>query len=189
MGEIHPFEREKLMIGVLAARHLPDGTVGTTGAEVTALERLVALYGPVDFRSPELPFRWTPYYDSEMGPGIVRYFLSFRDLVDPACLPDIKIATNGIEDSLARQGCRPVNLDPGLLSLGRLILATTKNRAQRIPLARGIYAEVTLLYEHHGFTPLTWTYPDYRSPEYHAIFAEIRSILHAQLKQGGESGQ
>ena len=77
---------------------------------------------------------------------------------------------------------RKINLDPGLLDLNRLVLATTKHAGHRIPLAEGIYAEITLHYRRGRFEPLPWTYPDYRSEEYQRILLELREIFHGQLK-------
>ena len=75
-----------------------------------------------------------------------------------------------------------MNLDPGLLSLGKLILASTKDNAQRIPLRDGIYAEVTLIYREKSYRPLPWTYPDYRSPEYLEILHALREELREKLQ-------
>jgi hypothetical protein len=134
MGEIHAFGREKLVIGVLlASADRADGLV-REGVEA----ELEACFGPLDYRGPSLAFDWTDYYRSEMGANLTRFFVAFRDLIDPSLLARIKIASNEIEKRLAREGRRAANLDPGLLSLGRLILATTKDRCQRIPLAEGI---------------------------------------------------
>jgi hypothetical protein len=185
MGEIHSFGHEKLVIGVLLASE--DRADGLVRERVET--ELESRFGPVDFRGPSLPFRWTKYYESEMGPDLTRFFVSFRDLVDPSSLAEIKIASNGLEERFAQAGRRSVNLDPGLLSLGRLILATTKDRCQRIPLAKGIYGEVTLVYEHGAFVPLPWTYPDYRSTEYLAVFAEMRARAKQDLKREGRFGR
>ena len=75
-----------------------------------------------------------------------------------------------------------MNLDPGLLSLPRFVLATTKESAHRIPLEEGIYAEITLLYEKGSFRPLAWTYPDFRSEGYIVLLNEIRLRYKSQLK-------
>ena len=58
-----------------------------------------------------------------------------------------------------------MNLDPGLISEGGVVLATTKNRAHRIAIGSSLYAEVTLIYHSHGFESFPWTYADYRSLE------------------------
>src|SRR5208283_5270004 len=106
--------------------------------------------------------------------------MSFQRLVNPSCLAGVKLQTNLIEDRFRDGGLRRVNLDPGLLALSRFSLATTKESAHRIPLADGIYGEITLLYSRGSFRALDWTYPDFRSPGYVAVLNEIRSLYKAQ---------
>ncbi len=174
MGEIKDFTKENLIIGVLS-------TVSEVSEELQAV--LEKAFGPADLVSASMDFSWTDYYDHEMGEGIKRWFYSFERLVSPVELSKIKVLTNKIEERWAEGGLRKVNLDPGLLDLNRLILATTKNVGHRIPLQDGIYAEVTLIYMKKDFHPLEWTYPDYRSPEYIDILKEIRLLYRNKLKQ------
>jgi hypothetical protein len=172
MGIAGIYTPEKLVIGVLSS--LPDGI-----DELKTL--LVQHWGVIDFCSSEIPFTFTEFYAKEMGAGIVRIFMSFQSLVDPSCLASVKLRTNLIEDHFRQKGLRRVNLDPGLMALSRFSLATTKESAHRIPLASGIYAEITLLYSKGSFRPLGWTYPDFRSQAYLAILNGIRSVYKAQL--------
>ncbi len=173
MGTAADFTPEKLVIGVLASRPGGDGEL------VSALEQR---WGPADLVSGALAFDFSDYYDREMGTPIRRFFVSFERLVDPAGLASIKLETNSIEDRFREQGQRKVNLDPGLLSLSRFVLATTKESSHRIPLASGIWAEVTLLFEKGSFRPVEWTYPDYRSAGYLAILNSIRALLKEQVR-------
>jgi len=145
--------------------------------------RLEALYGPIDLESPVRDFPFTDYYDLEMGRPLSRYFLAFERLVGQDLLAAIKLQTNSLEAELAESGRRIFNLDPGLLTLARFSLATTKENAHRIPLWGGIYAELTLKYENGAFRPLPWTYPDYRSEPYLALFEQIRTRLREQLRK------
>ncbi len=180
MGEIIPFTPEKLVIGVLCAG--PDYIQ-------TVENRLSEQYGPIDYRSDGIPFTFTNYYNREMGNRITRYFLSFEQLTPPDQLAAHKLLTNRLEeefmegDDLERN--RKVNLDPGLLSLGKLILASTKDNAQRVPLSDGIFAEITLIYRRKGYTSLPWTYRDYQSEAYQHILLTIRSLYKAQLQAKG----
>ncbi len=173
MGTAADFTPEKLVIGVLASR------LGGDGELVTALERR---WGSADLVSEAVAFDFSDYYNREMGTPIRRFFVSFAGLVDPAGLARIKLETNAIEDGFREQGRRKVNLDPGLLSLSRFVLATTKESSHRIPLASGIWAEVTLLFEKGSFRPVEWTYPDYRSAGYLAILNSMRALLKEQVK-------
>mgnify|MGYP000119237182 CR=1 FL=1 len=143
---------------------------------------LVAAFGDIDLRSQDLPFTHTRYYEREMGARTVRRIVSFANLVDPGELAAIKLTTNAIEASLALEGRRRVNLDPGYLTAAKLVLATTKNNAHRIYLGQGIYAEVTLAYHDGAYRPWPWTYPDYAEGTYNEILLRIRQRCLAQLR-------
>jgi hypothetical protein len=147
-----------------------------------ARETLVAEWGTIDWESPLLPFDHTDYYESEFGPGLVRRIWAFERLVDPGTLADVKLRSNALEVRWNADGRRKVNLDSGYVSLAKLVLATTKNRGHRIYLGSGIYAEVTLYYQNGAFRPWPWTYPDYASVQYCALFSEIRERYAAQLR-------
>jgi len=77
---------------------------------------------------------------------------------------------------------RPVNLDPGYLEQGKIILASTKNFYHRMYLARGIFGEVTMHYRNNAWEFFPWTYPDYKSAEYQAFFLELRAVYRRQLR-------
>ena len=139
-------------------------------------------FGQSDFQSQTLPFNHTQYYEKEFGQGLLRKFLSFKKLIPPEKLAQIKIITNKIEARLSKQGRRQINIDPGILNLSKIILASTKDYKHRIYLASGIYAEVTLYYQNKSFQSWEWTYPDYKTPEYIQIFNQIRDIYSRQIK-------
>jgi len=162
-----------LLVGVLR---------GERAAAEAARELLEKDYGPCRFFGPAIPFVFTDYYRREMGEGLRRDFLLFDRLCNPSLLASIKIRSNEIEELLAKGGRRKVNLDPGFLSLGKLILASTKDNAQRIPLRDGIYGEVTLIYRQGSYRPLPWTFPDYQSPEYLDRLKEMRKIFKERLR-------
>lgn len=149
----------------------------------TARARLEETFGPVDSQSKLLTFDHTDYYTPEFGPGLVRVIMAFERLIDPGDLATIKRQTNAMEAEWLVEGRRQVNIDPGYVSLSKLVLASTKNHAHRIYLADGIYGEVTLNYRHGAFQGFPWTYPDYASPRYCALFEEIRDAYHRQLRE------
>ncbi len=175
MGTAGSFIPEKLVMGILCS--LPD-------CEEPLRSLLVEHWGRIDCYSDPIPFTFTHYYDVEMGGPIIRRFASFEQLVDPSCLCRVKLLTNSLEDRFRRDGARRVNLDPGLMALSRLVLATTKESAHRVPLAEGIYAEITLLYSKGSFHPLDWTYPDFRSAAYLGALNGIRAKYKEQLAGG-----
>lgn len=168
MGMARTFEKELLVIGVLYS----DG-----GKESLARSRLESLYGAMLEVTEKEEFFWTDYYLPEMGGSIFRRYLLFANLFDPSCLARIKLETNEIEALLAEDGKRRVNLDPGMLGAGRLCLATTKDRAHRIPLKDGIFSELTLIFEKGQFHALPWTYPDWASEPVRRMLATWRKNL------------
>ena len=82
-----------------------------------------------------------------------------------------------------------MNLDPGLLELGKLILATTKDQAHRIYLRDGIFAEVTLRYHAGAWQPWPWTYADYREPALAEFLQEAREVYRMRLHNAGEADE
>lgn len=172
---MYDFTKHKLILGVLYSKGFDMSFV---------YQFLRQRFGRIDYESDVIDFYFTNYYRAEMGSDIKRLFISFSDLVSPDMLPEIKVETNNIEEKFAVEGNRKVNLDPGLLSLSRLILASTKDHAHRIPLRKGIYAEVTLIYKNKEFRPLEWTYPDYATSGYREIFQTMRKKYKEQLSSG-----
>ena len=169
MGSIRAFQEARLVIGVLGS---------PLSAFPAALRsELEALFGTAEALGADLDFRWSAYYDAEMGGRPRRSFLAFADLVDPGELAAIKTRTNLLEEAFAVDGRRRFNLDPGLLSLTSFVLATTKARPQRVPLSAGIYADLALVYEAGDYRPLPWTYPDWAREEYRARLRPLREGL------------
>ena len=147
-----------------------------------AKARLGGLFGPLDFESELLPFEHTDYYHAEFGPHLRRSIVTFERLIDPGDLPSIKHQTNELEWALAEGGKRRVNIDPGYVSLGKMVLASTKNHAHRLYLGQGIYGEGTLVFQKGHFRAWPWTYPDYASERYRRLFDQIRARYKAQLR-------
>jgi len=152
-------------------------------AFIAAKTRLIKRFGKIDFESQPIDFTYTDYYQQEFGPSLKRKFISFLKLIDPAGLFIIKNITNNIEKKLSKQGIRRINIDPGYICLSKLVLATTKDFAHRVYLNCGIHAEITLTFRNKSFTTLDWTYPDYRSAEYIAIFNGIRERYTHELSR------
>jgi len=150
-----------------------------------AIEDLKSIYGEVDLISDLLPFNFTRYYDEEMGSPLFRRFVAFKELVPREALADIKRRTNGVEERYSRGGRRRVNIDPGVISAGNLVLATTKGCAHRPYLRDGIYADLTLIFQGRSFRPLEWTYPDYRQGEVIEMVNGLRRSYLMQLKGKG----
>lgn len=167
MGKIKEVKLVKLIVGMIAGRE-----------ELFELAQteLSSKFGMIDYKSEILPFVHTDYYEKEMGKELRRKFVSFQEPISPEELSKIKIFTNQLEEKFSLQDNRQINLDPGYLSLSKLVLATTKDYSHRIYLREGIYAEVTLYYQDKTFKPYPWTYPDYKTREYREVFSQIRQI-------------
>jgi hypothetical protein len=152
------------------------------------------VWGPVALASPLYPFQETDYYTASMGPDLLKTFFAFQHLVDPGQLVSIKRRTNQWESDYRQefpgQETRPLNLDPGYLTEAKLVLASTKDHAHRIYLADGIFAEVTLHYQHGQWRERQWTFADYRRADYHEFFLACRRYLRAhRAGQGPPSRQ
>lgn len=141
------------------------------------INKLVERFGPIEWESPEFVFNHTHYYTEEMGEGLEKRLIGFIRLISPEELPEVKYFTQQLEKEWAQEGKRRVNIDPGYLTLDRLVLATGKDAAHRIYLRKGTYAEVTLIYHSGSFQPLPWTYPDYRSEEIINGFNQFRKYF------------
>ena len=100
--------------------------------------------GSCIYESSVLPFNHTDYYTAEMGSDLKRCIFAFDELIDPSELPALKLWSNSLEQDRAVDGKRQVNIDVGYISLGKLVLASTKDHSHRIYLGKGIYGEVTL---------------------------------------------
>ncbi len=146
---------------------------------------LCSTFGNADTMSERFPFDLTDYYTPEMGKPLFRHFMTFERLIPIPILPDIKHATNHLEEKYAAlNGNRRINIDPGYICLEHVILATTKGYTHRPYLRDGIYADLTLIYRHHSFQPLEWTYPDYRTEEVITLFNQSRKKYLEDLRGG-----
>lgn len=174
MGEIFRYQPHKLIVAALISSERDAGSVREIVHEA---------FGDTDDELPARPFTFSRYYDKEMGDGILRALYSIDGLVDPETLAGLKERSNRLERAWARpDGSRTLNLDPGLLSLSRVILATTKASAHRVPLRDGLHAEITLLYRHGAYRALEWTYPDFQSEAFVSWLARVRRRYHEQLR-------
>lgn len=134
-------------------------------------------FGNLLFESPPLPWNYTDYYAGELRPPLYKGFFFFDAIIDPSFLVDAKLATNEIELNSSADNRRKINLDPGYMSLAKVVLASTKNYSHRIYLGKGIYGELELIYKDGRFNTLPYTYPDYRDETCLKIFIKARGLL------------
>jgi Domain of unknown function (DUF4416) len=154
--------------------------VGLLSSDITLLDcvetDLTALLGPVDGRSETLPWN-------------LSRFVSFSRLISPGNLADIKLQAQEVEKKYrwsgpGREG-RRVNIDPGYVEAGKVVLASTKDAGHRIYLHSGIYGETTLLYCDGAFQASPRTYRDYLWAETLAFLTALRSAYLDQLRASG----
>ena len=172
-------EPVKLFVSVFA---------GDAGLQEAVIRGLAERHGDPDYVSEILPFAYTNYYASEMGPTLVRRFVTFGGLIRPEELPAIKLETNALEGQLSEDGARQVNVDPGYVAKQHFILATGKGFSHRPYLGQGIYADLTLVYRKETYRPLEWTYPDYRAKQTIGMLNGLRRRYMIQLQQAKAEG-
>jgi hypothetical protein len=148
---------------------------------------LAEILGPLDGRSEVLPWSLSDYYQKEFGGGLLRRFVSFAPLASPGALASIKLKTQETENRYRVQSPQPrgrrVNVDPGYVDSGKVVLASTKNAGHRIYLESGIYAEATLFYYDGRFQPCFYTYADFLWPQTLSFLGAARDSYLAQLKR------
>ncbi|NDY41636.1 DUF4416 family protein [Dissulfurirhabdus thermomarina] len=131
--------------------------------------------GAADLAGKPFPFDCTDYYEGEFGPGLSRAFVGFERLVPQDYLKDFKLLCHALERRWSEDGRRRVNIDPGLLTAERLVVATGKNYSHRVYLGEGVFADLQLVYYQGSFQPLPWTYADYKRPDVVAFWNRARS--------------
>lgn len=145
------------------------------------LEILSDAFGAQEIKSPVFDFDMTDYYTREMGENLKKFFYCFRDPIKLEMLPDIKLFTNETEIKFSSGNMgnlrRTVNIDPGYITLSKLVLASTKDYSHRIFIGKGIYAETTLRFIKGTFIPLETTYPDYKTPLAIHFFNTVRDFV------------
>ena len=142
-----------------------------------AKEHLAERFGPLRATSETYDFDFTAYYEAEMGAGLRKQLVCFAERIDPAELAAVKAQTIVLERAMSRGQCRRANIDPGLLSIESLVLATTKYAGHRVCIAPQLHAEVTLLYQRGRYRPLEWTYPDYQGDAVQRFLLDVRPWL------------
>jgi hypothetical protein len=147
-----------------------------------AISALSARWGETDFTGADHPFDMTDYYEPEMGRQLNRRLISFAALAPPDCICAAKHFSNDIEDRLAGNKGRLVNLDVGYLDHNKIVLASFKGAGQKIYLKDGVWADLVARYREGLYRPFEWTFPDFRDGRYDRELAAIRQIYKRQLR-------
>jgi hypothetical protein len=155
-------------------------------AFTAAASKLQEQFGRSYYQSPPLLWNYSTYYDGELGTPLCRRFIFFERVVDPMSLVEAKLAVREIESELSLNGKRGINLDPGYMSLAKVVLASRKNYSHRIYLGKGVFCELELYYQEGRFNPLPYTYLDYRDDIFLAHFRKARALFKTRLDAGKE---
>ena len=148
----------------------------------TACQKMIPIWGPVDFRGDNHVFDVTDYYKLEMGENLSRTIIAFHRLVRPEILVEAKLTCNALEDETRTPQGRRVNLDIGYLDHNKLVLASAKEAGQKIYLGKGIWADFVARFSKGAYQPFEWTFFDFRDGRYQTELLKIRSIYLAQLR-------
>ena len=151
------------------------------------LEQLAGCWSPVDFRSRAFLFSATDYYQEEMGDRLYRVLVGFSHLVPPEKLAGIKWEATEVERRFASDGRRAVNIDPGYLDEFKLVLASFKERGNKVYLGRGVWADTTLYYQKGEFQTLPWTFPDFVDSQYYDALLQLRRNLKSKWRNGSSA--
>lgn len=152
-----------------------------------AIDRLENQWGQIVHHSAPLPFNAGGFYAKTMGQTLLKELIGFRVPVDSSQLANWKIWTNEVESEVGGEefpAIRPLNLDPGYITQGKLVLATTKDRDHRIYLRDGVFAEITLTYTAKKWVHHRWSYPDYRTDKVSEFAMNCRGHLRECLLKG-----
>jgi hypothetical protein len=147
-----------------------------------ALAAMEDQWGGIDYQGADRPFDMTDYYEPEMGTNLSRRLISFAHLIAPENIGHAKLVTNDIEDHLAGNLGRQVNLDIGYLDHNKIVLASLKYAGQKVHLGDGVYADLVARFKQGRYQPFEWTFPDFRDGRYDDDLAVVRRTYLEQLK-------
>lgn len=146
------------------------------------VEHLVSLLGRPVLESPVFPFDMSDYYREEMGGDPVRKWFCFT-LQDPSGLPEWKLGSIRIESGFGGEGRRRVNVDPGYLDHGKLVLASCKHAPDKIYLSKGIYAHTCLRYRFGSFHGPDHSFADFIDGRFNGFFLQAKSLYRKLLRE------
>ena len=148
-----------------------------------ALPLLGRSFSSVEYVGEFLDFVATDYYEPEMGVGLKRGMIAFKDLIHPGELTASKLMARDLENQFRRDGKRRINIDIGYLDLFKVVLASFKGRSNKIYLDKGIWADMILYFENAQYQTFMWGFPDFKSGIYNDDLIQIRSMYKKQIRE------
>ena len=141
---------------------------------------MIEEFGTEDAVSSLRSWNYSPLYSEEMGPNLKWLLVGYSGYGWPEDIWKWKLFTNSIEKDFSRDdGSRRINIDPGYIQPGNIILASTKKYGNRVYIREGIFADITLFYDYKEkvYTSHELTFPEYKTRFARAWFAERRDTL------------
>ncbi|NLP05115.1 DUF4416 family protein [Candidatus Fermentibacteria bacterium] len=166
------------LVSVISPEPCPPGA---------ARSALTESFGPVALESRPYPFDMSCYYETEMGPGLFRVWLAFERLAPPDGIAKWKEECSVLEDLFRTNGSRTVNLDPGYLDFGKLVLASFKEAPDKICAGRGVWVHTCLRFRFGRFEAPDHSFPDFRDGRFDGFMLEARRAYSAMLRRIAEA--
>ena len=155
-----------------------------TEEALTATRKAMAnVWGPIDHEGADHPFTTTDYYTSEMGPDLKRRLFSFRRIISPETIVPLKHEACAIENDLAVDNRRQVNIDVGYLDVNKLVLASLKYGPQKIYLGSRVWADLISFYRKGHFRTMEWSFADFKDNRYERELLLIRERYKQELRE------
>lgn len=160
---------------------------GDCESRENAVCRLEDYFGDVEDRSGDFPFDLSDYYGDEMGIDLSRIWLSFARLADASMLAGWKLHCYDIEKRyLKGSGGRSVNIDPGYMDYGKLVLASFKEAPDKVYMGEGVWAHVCLRYGYGHFSAPDHSFPDFKDGRFDDFMLEVRRSYRRILRSAGD---
>lgn len=147
------------------------------------LSQLQLVLGEAVLFSEPFPFDMTDYYRDEMGADLFRVWFCFAPLRDPSELPRWKTSCAELEKKGASGGKRVVNIDPGYLDHGKLVLASFKQAPDKIYMGNGVFAHTCLVYRNGGFHGPVHSFADFTDGRFNSFFSDAKQLLRKLLRE------
>ncbi len=179
MGTVRPHPPVKLICGILIC---PDQDA------VSVHSAIGDAWGPMDGQTEWFAFEHTRYYETEMGTGLQKRYVSFENLVPVDGMTEIKHRSNQLESAFLQDGGRRVNIDPGYLADAKLLMMTTKNLAHRVYVGGNLFVDLQMIYKEDSYMPMPWAFADIRQPQILHFFNQTRLRYRDQLRAASFQG-
>ncbi len=153
------------------------------------VDDLGVAFGKIVLRSEPFQFDKTKYYEPEMGKGIQREWFCFSQLLDPSKLPEWKEKCITIEKKYSSGNKRSINIDPGYLDHGKLVLASCKATADKIYMGHGVYAHTCLRYKKGEFFGPSHSFDDFIDGRFNSFFKLAKTLLKQLIREKNQKDQ